>query len=236
MALYFYTKKRGSIIRKIVFFLSVTCIISGFAILFWVLYPILSFEIIYGSRFDGLIEPIPNETIKHSFENELAQILGARNVDYTKASVWFPKAVNVKLSPANSSYTLSIPKLKIENAAVTVGGEDLSKSLIHFTGPLPGGNGNGVVFGHSTIPWLYNPKDYKTIFTKLPDLRNGDIILVSSDNVTYKYVISEMKVVSPDSLYVLEQNYDSPYITLVTCVPPGTFLKRLIVKGKLAAI
>jgi sortase A len=40
----------------------------------------------------------------------------------------------------------------------------------------PGEYGNIVIFGHSTLPQLYNPKDYKTIFTYLPSLEKKDHI------------------------------------------------------------
>lgn len=234
MALYSYAKKHTAKKRKrIASFISLSLIISGITLLFWVLFPIISFELFYTPKFGKLIGPIPNENIVQTLGTEFSQVLGGTNVDYTKASVWFPKAVNIKLAVSTSSYTLSIPKLRIDGATVTVGGEDLSKSLIHFTGPLPGNYGNPVIFGHSTLPFLYNPKEYKTIFTKLPDLVKGDDIFVTTDNVTYRYKVYDMRVTSPDDLSVLEQYYDSSYLTLVTCVPPGTYLKRLIIKAKL---
>lgn len=233
MALYSYVKAKNSRRKKIAQIFSAVFIFFGTAIISWVLYPILSFELFYAPKFVKLIEPVPNDSNAQNVSNTLTQVLGTTTTDYTKASVWFPKAINIKLAVSTSSYTLSIPKLRIENANVVVGAEDLSKSLIHFTGPQPGDYGNPVIFGHSTIPWLYNPKDYKTIFSKLPDLQKGDKILVTSDNITYTYQVTDMRVTSPDDLSVLEQNYDASYITLVTCVPPGTYLKRLVVKGKL---
>jgi len=238
MTLYSYTKTRHhrspKHFRRL---FSFGAIFSGLVILGWVLYPILSFEIIYAPQFGSLIQPVPEDNLKQVVSMELSQILGLTTTDYTKASVWFPKAANVvKLPPTNSNsvYTLSIPKLNIEQAQVKVGGEDLAKNLIHYTGPLPGKTGNPVIFGHSTIPLIYNPKDYKTIFTKLQELKKGDEIFTTVDSITYRYRVFDMKVVTPDALSVLEQNSDDSYITLITCVPPGTYLKRLVVKGKLA--
>ena len=235
MALYSSVKVKHSRRKKIASVFSLIFIFSGTSILFWVLYPILAFEFFYSPKFVKLLRPVPNEMIRQSLENEFSQVLGTTTTDYTKASVWFPKAINIKLAATSSTYNLSIPKLRIINAIVSVGSEDLSKSLIHFTGPQPGNYGNPVIFGHSTIPWLYNPQDYKTIFSKLPDLERGDEITINADNITYRYQVVDMRVTTPDDISVLEQNYDSAYITLVTCVPPGTYLKRLIVKGKLVA-
>ena len=42
--------------------------------------------------------------------------------------------------------------------------------------------------------------------------------------------------VAPTDLSVLEQRYDGRYLTLVTCSPPGTYLRRLIVKARIVDI
>jgi len=35
---------------------------------------------------------------------------------------------------------------------------------------------------------------------------------------------------------VLEQKNDASYISLITCVPPGTYWKRLVVRAKLTEL
>lgn len=236
MALYSYVKKKSSFTRNIAKIFSLVCIFSGIALLSFVLYPIVAFELFYAPKFNGVVSPLPRD-IKDTVIERLPHAFGAENIDYTKASVWFPKAVGLQ-RPRNTSsfYTLSIPKVGIQNANVAIGGDDLAKSLIHFTGPLPGSNGNPVILGHSTLLWFYNPKDYKSIFSRLPDLSKNDDIFVTVDSITYRYQVIDMKVVYPDDLSVLEQRNDDSYITLITCVPQGTYLKRLIVLGKLVAI
>ena len=236
MALYRYVKDKRKKLKKIVSRISVFLIISGLSLLTWIIYPIASFELEYAPKFGTIIKPVPNEPIKQVIRRDVNEVLAATITDYTKASVWFPKATNIKPTTSFVSYFLSIPKLKIERATVLIGTEDLSKSLIQYTGTLPGELGNPVIFGHSTLPFLYNPKNYTTIFTKLPTLDKGDEILVSIDNVTFKYNIIDMRITSPDDLSVLEQNYDDSYITLITCVPPGTYFKRLIIKARLEHI
>lgn len=236
MAIYSYVKISYFPVKKIVSFLSVFLIISGIGILSWVLFPIVSYELVYAPQFNDLVEPVPGRIIRETIIQSLPQVLGVESADYTKASVWFPKAASLKLAQNNTSYSLSIPKLGIENANVEIGGEDLTKSLIHFTGPLPGNLGNPVVFGHSTLLWFYNPKDYKTIFSKLPELKINDVFTVTVDNISYSYKVYDMRIVGPDDLSVLDQDYNSSNITLVTCVPPGTYLKRLVVRGRLEKI
>jgi len=154
---------------------------------------------------------------------------------YNNYKNWFSVAPTLPNRESKiTHYNISIPKLKIENAVVAIGGEDLSESLIQYPGTaLPGEYGNAVVFGHSVLPQFYNPKNYKTIFSTLPTLKEGDEIFVDFDGIRYRYVVVKMVEVSPDDVSILEQHYDGEYLSLVTCVPPGTYLRRLIVKAKL---
>lgn len=241
MTLYSYTKSKRGLNKKAIRIFSFLSIIAGLSILSFVLYPILSFELFYAPRINGMVKPvpqIPGEIIRETIAGNLPRVLGTDTIDYTRASNWFPKATSY--SPPYqgnaASYNLSIPKVNIDNALVLTGTDDLSKSLIHFAGPLPGNNGNAVIFGHSTLLWFYNPKDYKSIFSKLPELTSGDEIIITVDSVTYKFRIIEMRVISPEDFSPLIQDNESSYITLITCVPPGTYFKRLSVKAKLENI
>lgn len=210
----------------------------GLSIMAWAVYPIVAFELFLTPRFNTLVRPIPDGIIAEALENEI--IPAASNLgetDYTRASNWFPKNPQTKREKDPKSYTISIPKLNIKDARAIIGGEDLNKNLIHYGGTgLPGEYGNAVIFGHSVLPAFFDPKNYKTIFSTLPTLGNGDEIFVSYDGVTYRYLVGEMKVVEADDVSVLEQKYDTSYISLVTCVPPGTYWKKLIVKARLAQI
>jgi sortase A len=190
----------------------------------------------YSGKFGEILSPIPAQLSKEGIKKEIPNVFISSNKDFTRANSWFPQAVIFKKSNNISSYLLSIPKLKIEKASVSLVNEDLSRNLVHFTGPLPGQNGNTVIFGHSTITWLYNTSNYKTIFTKLPDLKVGDDIEVLVDNITYTYKIIDMKIIDPTNLTPLDQEKDDSYLTLITCVPPGTYFKRLVVKSRLANI
>jgi sortase A len=93
-----------------------------------------------------------------------------------------------------------------------------------------------VVFGHSILPQFFDPKNYMSIFSTLPTIKQGDEILVYFDGITYKYIVRDMFEVRPDDIQILEQNTSGSYLTLVTCTPPGHPLKpkRLIVRAKLA--
>lgn len=159
------------------------------------------------------------------------------NYDPYRPSTWFATAGQPDNPNSLRVYTISIPKLKIENANVTIGGDDLKKSLIAWpTAALPGSYGVAIVFGHSELPSLANSKSYSGIFTFLMDLDDGDEIFVDSDGIRYKYVVFDKKVVEPTNLSVLEQRFDRAYLTLITCVPPGTLWKRGVIRAALEKI
>jgi len=158
-------------------------------------------------------------------------------VDFTKASNWYPdEKTELPQEGEIETYYLSIPKLNIFDAKV-IAGDDLKKSLIQYFGTaLPGKYGNTVVFGHSVLPQFFNPKNYTTIFSTLPTLKQKDEIIVKYNEVEYRYLVENMLEVSPTDVSILAQRYDDSYLTLITCVPPGTYLRRLIVRSRLSRI
>jgi sortase A len=209
--------------------------ISGVIILTGVIYPIVSFDSTYSKNYTNLISPVA-DTAVGQVQGVITNTTNG-NVDYTQASTWFPGGATKQDFVASKVdyYTISVPKLKIDGAAVAIGGEDLSKSLVQYPGTaLPGKRGNAVIFGHSILPIFYNPKNYISIFSLLPTLAKGDLINVNYDGVSYTYKVEEMFEVLPTDIQVLDQDSSDSFLTLVTCVPPGDpgNPKRLIVKAR----
>lgn len=128
-------------------------------------------------------------------------------------------------------FYLTIPKLKIEKAKTRVDSLNFYTSLAHFPKTaLPGEVGNAFITGHSVLPQFADPKDYRAIFTKLSDLEVGDDVIAQVGNQTYHYVVQYAKVVDPHDLSVLAPiSANARNLTLMTCVPPGTSTKRLVV-------
>ena len=246
MALHVYLKKKNYYgKKKTVNIFSYIFLIAGAFLLFWSFYPIVSFSI-YSKLFlkKNINVPIAASTSESSLK-EANSVLGAFNIfsnnlrDYTQASIWFPASPQSSQMSGLSvkEYTLSIPKLNIKKAKVVVGGEDLAKSLVHYLPKsLPGEYGNVAIFGHSTLPQLYNPKDHKTIFTYLSSLEKGDKIYINVGEFEYQYEVSTLFIVKPKDISVLDQKKDDSYLTLITCEPPGTWLERLVVTAKLTKI
>lgn len=233
--------------------LSPTIMITvGASLLIAVGYPILSYELTTARQVKRtkIISPVPQEVISEAKgilnpaspnnPQVLAQSTStSTTVDYSKISNWFSfSRPQTFLNPSHiTHYTLSIPRLRIKDALVTLGGDDLDISLIHYGGTAnPGEVGNPVIFGHSVLTQFYSPNSYRAIFSLLPSLTAGDEILVNFDGITYKYIVYEYYEVSPDEIDILEQRYNRKELTLVTCVPPGTYFRRGVIKARLAEI
>jgi len=215
--------------------LAILLFVAGIVLLSSAVYPILSFSLKYTGQFSQILSPLSTK-----FYNQ-GTLLGQTDIDYTHLSNWFVQNDQANLSQTTSAslkpYTISIPKLKINQAKVVVGGDDLKKSLVQYPNTAtPGQLGNTVIFGHSVLPQFFNPKSYLTIFSTLFKLDQGDEIFVDYDNVNYKYVVEQMFEVQPSDLTVLEQRYDGRFLSIITCSPPGTYLKRLIIKAKIVDI
>ena len=211
--------------------LSIVFIIVGFILVFSSSLPILTYEIFTSGRLtkDQLLSPLP-ESQKEQFVN------ASPEGDLVKASNWFEGTLPSldEIPSGVTFYNLSIPRLKIKNASVEIAGDDLSKNLIHYKGTaLPGKKGNTVIFGHSTLPQLFKPDNYLSIFSTLPTMKKGDKIQLSYDGITYTYKVDDIFEVKPSQVEILNQKFDDSYLSVVTCVPPGTYLKRLVVRARL---
>jgi sortase A len=205
----------------------------GGGLLLWAIWPILSFTTFGDTLFPHTISPVsPISPVAFAAAPEITG-----NSALTNANLWYPTSPQKHIVTRVNTYALSIPKLKIASALVTISGDDLNDSLVHYGGTgLPGQYGTAVIFGHSSLPQFYSPKNYESIFSLLPTLKVGDEIFITYDGIGYRYVVYDMEVLDPTDLSVLEQQFDGSYMTLVTCVPPGTTWKRLDVKAKLSSL
>jgi sortase A len=204
----------------------------GTGVLSWVSWPIISFHVFAAPLLTSVVSPvgiIRSDTIINSSQKT--------QIDYTNPNIWFPLKPQKKVESKINEYMLSIPQLGIINAKVEIGGNDLNKALIHYGGTaFPGEIGNAAIFGHSVLPQFFNSKNYKTIFSTLPTIEIGNDIFLTFDQITYRYRVENISVRSPQDLSMLDQPTNDAYITLITCVPPGTYWERLHVRAKLVRL
>ena len=220
----------------------------GLTLVAFVGYPLVSYQFkdtdfLASLKGQGLLSPASYES---QATNEDLGPTVVKGLDYTKASAWFPGsiqndlfALDEKNNKTNDGtrptfYTISIPSLGITDAKVEIDDEDLTKHLVHYPQTaLPGQLGSPVIFGHSTLPQFFDPLKYTAIFSTLPKIKVGSDIFVVYDGIEYTYRVNKTYEVKPNELWVLRQDYSQKSIKVITCVPPGTTLRRLIVEGEL---
>lgn len=197
----------------------------GIFLLMQVILPVASFQIWeLGQKYNNnlLISPTQKDS----------QVLGisVQSKDNFSAIV---STLKRETQPNFTQFNLSIPRLNIDKALVLVDSNDLSNSLAHLPGSaLPGEKGNVFISGHSALSQFFSFK--KALFGNLTDLKKGDQILVEVEGVKFRYEVSQLKVVDPNDLSVINApDTQGRYISLMTCVPPGLNFKRLIVLGKM---
>lgn len=108
----------------------------------------------------------------------------------------------------------------------------LLQGIAHYPGTAePGQTGNAFLTGHSSnVFWELS--DYNTIFALLPKIELGTEITVFYKQNEYHYIVTEKKEVSPADVSILKQGNEK-ILTLMTCTPVGTALKRLVVTAEL---
>lgn len=234
-----YKKRPQKNIKRKVRILGLGISVAGLFLGLYVFFPILSWELYIKPVFasSSFASPIPKNTIitKNYLKSLLSNTANAfSGVDYNNAANWLPPThKNDAVVPA-SSYSISIPKLSIENAVVSTVDTDLTSHLVHFPGTaIPPARGTAAIFGHSTLPQLFDKNNYKTIFANIHSVTIGDNIIASVNNTLYTYKIFDIEVTDPEDSSYLAQSYDSSYLYIITCTPPGTTWKRLIVKARL---
>jgi|WetSurMetagenome_2_1015567.scaffolds.fasta_scaffold293823_2 sortase A len=236
MGRYYYKKNGKNNLKKFLRLTSALLLLIGLLTIAYVLFPIISWQLYFQPVFasQNITISIPRSNIVDLAKNSID------STDYTKAENWFKNFnpnPNLKNQTDIPTYAISIPKINIKGAVVSTIDTDLEKHLVNYQGTgIPGKDGNAVIFGHSTLPQLFNPKDYKTIFANVYKLKNDDLIYATVNDVIYTYKIFKTIVVDADDSSALVQDYDNSYLTLVTCTPPGTIWKRLIIKARLEKI
>jgi len=231
-----YKKKNTRLQKRIGKVVGASGVLLGLIILIYFFFPLASYQLFLTPALaSGSVEsPVPKNTQRQSpVSSLLTQGVASLTRDYTDARNWFPQAPDIE-QPKVTRYQLSIPKLKIQNAQVTTDSYDLAQNLVQYYGnEAPPENGTAVIYGHSSLPQLFNPTNYKTIFATLHKLELGDEILTHVNGKTYRYKVFSMNITDSEDPNIFTQSYDNSYLTLVTCTPPGTIWKRLIIRASL---
>ncbi|MFC1599581.1 sortase [Patescibacteria group bacterium] len=109
--------------------------------------------------------------------------------------------------------------------------EALRDGVVHYPSTaFPDEDGNMVITGHSSY-FAWDPGRFKDVFALLHDVQIGDKLYVYHDQNRYDYEVFDVQIVLPTQVDVLTQAGDDR-LTLITCTPVGTNLKRLVVLAR----
>jgi LPXTG-site transpeptidase (sortase) family protein len=197
--------KNTSSKKDILKVLGILLILGGFLLLYLIYFPVLKEEVSY--RF---------VSVKNSSQEKKEMI------------------------PVDEDFALVIPKIKI-NAKVFPGVDAsnpkeylplLAKGVAQAKGSVePGEEGNLFIFAHSTDTSL-NASRYNAVFYLLNKMEKDDEVIVYYQQEKYLYQVLEKKIIRPEELNDYLKTLKGKTLTLQTCYPPGTTLKRLLVIAK----
>lgn len=110
----------------------------------------------------------------------------------------------------------------------------LLRGVVHYPGTVePGQLGNAFFTGHSSN-YVWIDSKYNDVMALLEELVVGDKVTLYWRGKKFVYQAYDIKVVNPKDTWVLQQsgNEYPSIMTLMTCTPVGTSLKRLVVRFK----
>jgi len=193
-------------------FFGVILICLGFLIFILTFFPIIKEEIKYAVR----LNPI--------------------NLGSTRGSI------PTEIKPVDSEFGIIIPKI-LANARVVDNVDPynskeyqwaLTKGVAHARGTsYPGRVGNIFIFAHSSSNW-FTANQYNSVFYLVSKLEKGDEIDLYFKKQKYVYEVIEKKIVEAGAVQYLSNTAgNTSILTLMTCWPAGTSLKRLIIQAKI---
>lgn len=217
---------------------------------------LIIFAVLFGIMNISAIYQVSKYRIEKAFTNSESPMNELLDVKTTEAHNFVttsdPRLLKAQIPHLNIDITptdnrIVIPRIDKNIPIVRVTSENLMKrdfnalekqmqdalkdGVVHYPGTsLPSEGGNFAVTGHSSyFPW--DKGRFKDVFALLHDVVEGDNIIVYWNQKKYIYEVTVKNVVLPEEVDILKSS-DQEVLTLITCTPVGTNLKRLIVTAK----
>lgn len=141
------------------------------------------------------------------------------------------------LVPVDTNFSIVIPEIGANSRIIDnvdpANEEEYLKALkqgvAHAKGTaFPGEGGHIFLFAHST-DYIWNVGTYNAVFYLLYKLQKGEEVDLFYKGQRYVYHVVDTKIVDPSQVEYLARKTNKEFLTLQTCWPPGTALKRLLV-------
>lgn len=155
-----------------------------------------------------------------------AQFNEAEIPEYLRPLVASLANVPVPTASPEQAIRIQIPAINVDAPIVQGDGwEQLKKGVgQHIGSANPGQIGNVVLSAHNDV--------FGEIFRDLDKLKDGDVIILFTNQRQYTYVVSDSFLVEPTRVEVMFPTPD-PVITLISCYPYLINNQRIIIRANL---
>jgi LPXTG-site transpeptidase (sortase) family protein len=149
-----------------------------------------------------------------------------------------------EIIPVDPQFDLIIPKINANSKVIKnvdpfdskIYQPALSRGVAHAkNSSTPNAGGNTFIFAHSAGSW-YQANQFNAVFYLLDKLVKGDEVIVYYQNQKYIYLVQQTKLINSNEISYLSASAGKNQLTLMTCWPAGTTLKRLIVIATLQKV
>lgn len=141
------------------------------------------------------------------------------------------------LVPNDPNFSIVIPKIgansniiqNVNAADEQEYSEALQHGVAHALGTaFPGEDGHIFLFAHST-DYFWNIGSYNAVFYLLSKLEKDDEVNLFYQGQRYRYQVVSKEIVDPSQVDYITRKTTKEFLTLQTCWPPGTTLKRQLI-------
>ncbi|OGI22164.1 MAG: hypothetical protein A2808_04035 [Candidatus Moranbacteria bacterium RIFCSPHIGHO2_01_FULL_55_24] len=177
--------------------------------------------------------PVLREEVAYRFEQDTIPPVLTKTEQAAKGETGAEEV----LVPVDEDFGIVIPKIRANAKVVAdVDWQDsaryqraLQEGVAHAKGTAkPGESGNIFLFSHSGVDF-YEAARYNAVFYLMNKLSAGDEIELFYQGVRYGYRVKEVKIVGAEETGYITGPGRGKTLTLMTCWPAGTTLKRLVV-------
>ena len=167
-----------------------------------------------------------------SIEDQLKENMLAYNFDFNV----LPPTNRIVIKKINLDVPLVDSKYKDEVDFTQWNfNEELENWVVKYpTTPTPWQAWNTLIFGHTSQEW-WQKNPYWTVFSKIPNLENWDVISVVWNWKLYEYKVVEKIIVTPGKVNEQYQKYQTQwkdFITLMWCYPLWRTDKRMMITAE----
>jgi sortase A len=146
-----------------------------------------------------------------------------------------------EIQPVDTQFGIVIPKIGANSKVIAnvdpfdsqIYQRALTQGVAHAKGTVfPGQTGNSFLFSHSSVNF-YEASQYNSVFYLLNKMEPGDLIYVYVNEEKLEYEVTDKGNYAPTAIDFLKNYGEGKTLTLMTCWPPGTTFKRLIITARL---